>query len=115
MPNQHSPLEFLKDQFEALKPREVEIEGLPFKLVFQPLNGEQTLKLAKAAREAKPGAQSVAYAELIVETVKLEDGEQAFPLLRGGPNPVEVITKQAPPRIFTALVNALLDWLVSAD
>lgn len=106
-----SPLEFLQSHFAALQPRPVEIKGFPFKLVFHPLNAEQSLKLSRGLRETKPAAQALIYAELLVETVKTEDGAQAFPLEKGGPNPIEVLTKGTSPKIFTELVNRLIDWL----
>ena len=52
---------------------------------------------------------------MIVETVTLESGDPAFPLVKGGPNPVEILTKKTPPRIFTALVNRLIDWITAGD
>jgi hypothetical protein len=102
-----SPLAFLEKHFDSLKPREVEIEGFPFKLLFEPLNAEQTFKYVAAAKARTPGEQSRLFAELIVETVKTEDGKQAFPLVKGGPNPVEVLTKKTPPAIFSKLVENL--------
>ena len=39
--------------------------------------------------------------------MKLEDGTLAFPLVRGGANPVEVLTKKTPPAIFAKLVEEL--------
>ncbi len=102
-----SPLAFLESHFAALKPREVEIEGFPFKLLFEPLNAEQTFKFVAAAKATRPTDQAKLFAELIVETVKTEDGKQAFPLVKGGPNPVDVLTKQTPPDIFAKLVENL--------
>lgn len=111
MSTKASPLDFLQNHFESLKPREIEIAGFPFKLTFHPLNAEQSLKLSRGLRETKPALQALLYAELIVETVKLDDGSPAFPLVRGGPNPVEVLTKKAAPKIFTEMVNRLIDWV----
>lgn len=106
-------LAFLQEQFAAIPSRTVEVPGFPVPLVFQPLNPEQTLKLAKAIREPRAAMQAAAYAELIVETVRLEDGTQAFTLVKGGANPVEVLTKQTPAKIFTGLVNRLIDWVTT--
>lgn len=108
-----SPLAFLQSHFDALKPREVEIEGFPFKLLFLPLNAEQTLKLGSAVQDKNPKSRALAYAELMVESIQTEDGKPAFPLVRGGPNPVEVLTKQAPPKVFTKMVNILIDWITA--
>lgn len=102
-----SPLEFLQSHFEALKPRTVEIDGFPFKLVFVPLTTEQTFKYVAAAKAPRPADQARLFAEVIVETVQLESGEPAFALVKGGPNPVEVLTKKTKPSIFSALVEEL--------
>lgn len=108
-----SPLAFLQQHFDALKPREVEIKGFPFKLFFQPLNAEQTLKLGSAVQDKNPRTRALAYAELMVESIKLEDGNPAFELVKGGPNPVEVLTKGTPPKVFTKMVNILIDWITA--
>jgi hypothetical protein len=102
-----SPLAFLQSHFDALKPREVEIEGFPFKLLFLPLNAEQTFKYLAAAKATRPSEQARLFAELLVETVQTEDGKQAFPLVKGGPNPVDTLIKQAPVPIFTELCKCL--------
>lgn len=102
-----SPLEFLQSHFAALHPRPVEIEGFPFKLLFAPLNAEQTFKYVAAAKAKSTAEQARLFAELIVETVQTEDGKPAFPLVKGGSNPVEVLTKQTPPAIFAKLVEQL--------
>ena len=102
-----SPLEFLQNHFAALKSRVVEIPGFPFSLRFAPLNAEQTFKYVAAAKSKSTSEQARLFAELIVETVQTEDGTPAFPLLKGGPNPVEVLTKQTPPALFAKLVEEL--------
>lgn len=108
------PLEFLQQHFEALEPRNVDdIPGFPYKLVFHPLNAEQTLKLGKAVQEKNASARAIAYAELMAETVKLEDGKPAFPFAKDKPNPIEVLTRKTPPKIFTAMVNVLIDWITA--
>lgn len=108
-----SPLAFLQGHFDALEPRIEQIPGLPFKLAFAPLNAEQSLKLSKALREKITTLQANAYAELLMETVTLEDGKKAFELVKGGPNPVEILTKHTKPRVFTAMVNILIDWITA--
>lgn len=102
-----SPLAFLQSHFDALKPREVEIEGFPFKLFYQPLNAEQTFKYVAGCNAKRATEQAQIFAELIVETVKLEDGKQAFPMEKGQPSPVEILTRKTPPSIFAALVKEL--------
>ena len=107
MSTKASPLDFLENHFATLKPRAVEIEGFPFALSFSPLNAEQTFKYVAAAKATKPADQARLFAEVIVETVKIEDGSPAFPMVRGGSNPVEVLTKKTPPAIFARLVEEL--------
>lgn len=103
-----SPIEFLKSHFEALEPRAVQIKGLPFPLLYQPLTAEQALKYAAATRSRVPKEQGALFAELLVDTVLLaETGKPAFPFGKDLPNPVEVLTKKTPPVIFTRLVNNL--------
>ncbi len=105
--SQKSPLEFLETHFAALESRLVEIEGLPFALRFAPMNAEQAFKYVAAAKAPSAGQQARLFAEVLVEVARLEDGQQAFPLVKGGPNPVEVLTKKTPPSIFAELVRAL--------
>ena len=107
MSTKASPLDFLQNHFDTLKPRAVEIEGFPFLLTFAPLNAEQTFKYVAAAKAPKPADQARLFAEVIVDTVKLDDGTLAFPLVRGGANPVEVLTRKTPPAIFAKLVEEL--------
>lgn len=107
MSTKASPLDFLQNHFDTLKPRLVEVEGFPFVLSFAPLNAEQTFKYVAAAKAPKAADQARLFAEVIVEVVKLEDGTPAFPLVRGGPNPVEILTKKTPPTIFALLVEEL--------
>lgn len=102
-----SPLDFLEAHFTALAPREVEIEGFPFPLRYDPLNAEQTFKYVSAANAKTPAEQARLFAELLVETVKTADGKPAFPLVKGGPNPVDVLAKKTPPAIFAKLVENL--------
>lgn len=102
-----SPLEFLESHFAALKPRAVEIEGFPFALRFAPLNAEQTFKYVAAAKAKSTAEQARLFAEILVETVQSEDGSPAFALVKGGPNPVEILTKKTPPAIFAKLVEQL--------
>lgn len=107
MSSKPSPLDFLENHFAALKPRPVEIEGFPFKLVFTPLNAEQTFKYVAAAKSSSATLQAKGFAEVIIEVVKLEDGTPAFPLVKGGSNPLDVLTKKTPPAIFAKLVEEL--------
>jgi hypothetical protein len=90
-----------------MKPREVKISGFPVKLFYEPLNGEQTFKYVAAQNAKQPAEQARLFAELLMETVKLEDGKPAFELVAGGPNPVDVLTKKTPPTIFGAMIKQL--------
>lgn len=102
-------LSILSAHFDALQPRRVEVAGLPFPLFFKPLTPEQAFKLVKGMNQENGGKKAMAYAELMVETVTLESGEPAFPLVKGGPNPVLALTTKIPPRVFGDLSNALID------
>ena len=106
-----SPLDQLAAHFASFERRQVTIQGLSAPIFFAPLNGEQAIKVAKASQEKNPKEQARLYAETIVEVATLEDGKPAFPLEKGGENPVKVLTTGIPPRAFTALCSHLIDGL----
>lgn len=100
-------LAFLSSHFDALQPRAVEVEGFPFKLLYRPLNPEQSIKYVHAGRSKNPREQAATFAELLVETVMLEDGSPAFPLEAGQPAPVEILTRRTLPALYSRLVDQL--------
>ncbi|MDB6079757.1 MAG: hypothetical protein JWO82_3504 [Akkermansiaceae bacterium] len=105
----NNPLDYLSSHFDALLPTPVEIDGLPFKLQFDPLNAEQTIAFVRASQAKTAAEQTTGFAQILVNVVKLEDGSPAFPLVKGGSNPVEVLTKRTDPTIFARMVKFLTD------
>lgn len=101
-----SLLTTLESHFAALAPRKVTIKGLP-ELFYHPLDAEQMFKFVAASRCQEPAKQAQLFAELLVDSVKLENGKPAFELVPGGPNPVEVLTKKTVPATFSALIAHL--------
>jgi hypothetical protein len=102
-----NPLAFLSSHFSAFESRRVEIPGFPFVLFYHPLTVEQTFGVVRARDARTVKEQVTGLAEVLVQSVHLEDGTLAFAMTPGGPNPVEVLTQKTDPAIFSALIQQL--------